>query len=135
MSSSTSTSSIDTVKIISTAASAYAINSFIMGETNNNKNMYLGLAAGIGAGVGSTVASFLPDMSTGTVLGNGKALMSRVSEIGVGVASSYAINNYVIRNVGYNENFVNKLIVLTAADVAGEYISDYVNGRALSFLE
>ena len=136
MSSSTSSStSIDTVKIISTAAVAYAIDSMIMGETDSQKSMYLGLAAGVGAGVGSTIASFLPDLATGTVLGNGKALMSRVAEIGTGVGSSYAINRYVLRNTNYRENFMNKVLTLAAADVIGEYISDYTAGRPLSFLE
>ena len=127
---------IDTVKIISTGAAAYAINTFLMNDTNTQRSMYLGLAAGIGAGVGSSVSSLLPDLSTGTFLGNGKALMSRIAEIGVGVGASYAINNYILKNTsGYNENFTNKIIVLSAADVVGEYVSDYVNGRPLSFLE
>jgi hypothetical protein len=135
MSSTTSSSDIDTVKIIATAAAAYVIDSMIMGETDSQKSMYLGVAAGFGAGVGSTVASFLPDLETGTMLGNGKALMSRVAEIGSGVGAAYAINKFVLKNNSYRENFTNKLITLAAADVIGEYISDYTNSRPLSFLE
>ena len=136
MSSNTSsTSAIDTIKIISTAGAAYVIDSMLMGESDSQKSLYLGVAAGFGAGVGSTVSAFLPDMSTGGMLGNGKALMSRVAEIGVSVGSSYAINKFVLRNNSYGENFMNKLLTLAAADVIGEYISDYTNSRPLSFLE
>ena len=135
MSSTTSSSDIDTVKIISTAAAAYVIDSMVMGETDSQKSMYLGLAAGIGAGVGSTVASFLPDLATGTMLGNGKALMSRVAEIGSGIGAAYAINKFALKNTSYRENFMNKVLTLAAADVIGEYIGDYTAGRPLSFLE
>ena len=83
------------------------------------------------------IGSSLPDLSTTlpTFLGNGKGLMQRAVEIGSGTGASYVINKYVMKNSSYKENIMNKIGAIVVADLAGEYISDYIAGRPLSFLE
>ena len=39
-----------------------------------------------------------------------------------------------MKNTGYKENIMNELGGIIAADIAGEYIADYIAGRPLSFL-
>jgi hypothetical protein len=65
-------------------------------------------------------------------LGNGKGLMQRVAEVGFGTGIGFAVNKFVFKNTGYRENMINKLGVLAAADIGGEYITDYLAGRPLS---
>ena len=82
------------------------------------------------------IGSSIPDLSNSlpVFLGNGKGIIERVAEIGASVGTSYAINRFVLKNNSYRENITNKLITLSAADIAGEYISDFVAGRPLSIL-
>ena len=60
--------------------------------------------------------------------------MQRTIEIGSGVGAAYAINKFVLKSGGYRENMTNKLITFAAADVIGEYASDFINNRPLSIL-
>ena len=82
------------------------------------------------------IESSIPDLlhSLPVILGNSKGIIERVAEIGAGVGISYGVNRFILKNNTYRENITNKLITLTAADIAGEYISDFVAGRPLSIL-
>ena len=136
MSSTTSSSDIDYFKIIATAGSAAAIDMFIFGESNINNTGVIAVSAGAGAWIGSMVGTSLPDLSSTlpVFLGNGKGLMQRAVEIGSGVGTAYAVNKFVLKSGGYRENITNKLITFGAADIIGEYASDYINNRPLSIL-
>ena len=137
MSSTTSSSTdIDYFKIIATAGSAAAIDMFIFGESNINNTGVIAVSAAGGAWIGSMVGTSLPDLSESlpVFLGNGKGLMQRAIEIGSGVGAGYAINKFVLKSGGYRENMTNKLITFAAADVIGEYASDFINNRPLSIL-
>ena len=136
MSSTSSSSDIDYFKIIATAGSAAAIDMFIFGESNINNTGVIAVSAGAGAWIGSMVGTSLPDLSTSlpVFLGNGKGLMQRTIEIGSGAGAAYAINKFVLKSGGYRENMTNKLITFAAADIIGEYASDYINGRPLSLV-
>ena len=102
-------------------------------ETSSN----LGASAGIGVALGGFVGSSLPAVNFGNqaYFGNGKGVTQRVSEIGIGVGASYIINNYVLKNTGFRDSYINQIGVIVAADLAGEYISDYVAGRPLAIFE
>jgi hypothetical protein len=80
------------------------------------------------------IGSSLPDMSESlpVFLGNGKGLMQRVAEVGFGTGIGFALNKFVFKNSGYRENMTNKLGVFVAADIGGEYITDFLAGRPLS---
>ena len=120
------------VKPVATALVAFVIDSFVLKETDTNKTIALSLSAGAGAAAGSMVGSFLPSFDLGTYFGNGKGLSQRVAEIGLGAAGSYVVNTMVLKNVSYRENAFDKIPVFIAADIAGEYISDYIAGRPLA---
>ncbi len=120
------------VKPVATALVAYAIDQFVLKETNQNKSMSIAAAAGIGATTGMIVGSIIPTLDLGTYFGNGKGLSQRVAEIGLAAGGSYVINNMVLKNTGFRESPWAKLPVFIAADVAGEYISDYIAGRPLA---
>jgi len=123
------------IKPLATAAVAVAIDQFIL-KNDMNRSMYLGLASGVGASLGSSIG-FLPPVNFGmqSFFGNGKGVTQRITEMGVGVGAAYVINNYVLKNTGFRDNFTNQIGVIVAADLAGEYISDYIAGRPLAFFE
>jgi hypothetical protein len=58
--------------------------------------------------------------------------MQRVAEVGFGTGIGFAVNKFVFKNSSYRENMTNKLGVLVAADIGGEYITDFLAGRPLS---
>jgi hypothetical protein len=124
------------VKPLATAGVALAIDQFFFNESDLNKSITFAVSSGAGAYLGMMVGSSLPDLSNTlpTFLGNGKGLLQRVAEVGFGVGSSYAVNKFVLKNNTYKENMMNKLGALVVADIAGEYISDYIAGRPLSIV-
>ena len=82
------------------------------------------------------VGSYLPDVHQylSTILGNGKCLLQRVAEIGLSTGTSFVVNQYILKNLSYRENIYNKIGTITAAEIASEYISDFIAGRPLSIL-
>ena len=120
------------VKPIATALVAFALDSFVLKEQDTNKTISIAVAAGAGAAAGSMVASFLPSFDLGAYFGNGKGLSQRVAEIGIGATGSYVVNTMVLKNVSYRANAFDKIPVFIAADIAGEYIADYIAGRPLA---
>ena len=136
MSSSTSNSDF-IIKPLSTAAVAVAIDQFILKESNMQKSMYLGASAGLGVAAGGFVASMIPPMNFGqqAYFGNGKGVSARIAEIGLGTGAAFVLNTYVLRNTSFRDNYMNQIGVIVAADLAGEYISDYVAGRPLAIFE
>ena len=136
MSSSTSNSDF-IIKPLATGAVAVAINQFILKENDMNRSMYLGIAAAGGAAAGSFVGSMLPDMNFGSqqYFGNGKGVSQRIAEIGMGSGAAFILNTYVLKNTSFRDNWMNQIGVIVAADLAGEYISDYVAGRPLAIFE
>ena len=124
------------VKPLSTGATAILIDQFLFNESDLTKSITFGFSAGSGAYLGMMVGSSLPDLSSTlpTFLGNGKGLLQRVSEVGFGAGVGYGIHKFVLKNSSYKENMMNKVGALIVSDIAGEYVSDFIAGRPLSFL-
>jgi hypothetical protein len=131
---SVSTSSDYMIKPLATAGLVVALDQFFLNESNINNSFIFGVSAGAGVYAGMMVGSSLPDLSESlpVFLGNGKGLMQRVAEVGFGTGVGFAVNKFVFKNSGYRENMTNKLGVLVAADIGGEYITDFLAGRPLS---
>ena len=131
---SVSTSSDFMIKPLATAGLVVALDQFFLNESNINNSIIFAASAGAGVYAGMMVGSSLPDLSESlpVFLGNGKGLMQRVAEVGFGTGIGFAVNKFVFKNSGYRENMTNKLGVLVAADIGGEYITDFLAGRPLS---
>ena len=63
-----------------------------------------------------------------------KTLETRMLEVSLGSASTYAINKFALKNDLKPNELIQKVGIIVAADLVGEYIDDYMNNRALSFL-
>ena len=82
------------------------------------------------------IGSHLPDIShyIPTFLGNGKWLTQRVAKIGLGTGASFVVNQYILKKCSYREKIYNKIGAIAVADIAGDYICDFITGRQLSIL-
>ena len=130
----TSVNSDYIIKPLATAGLVVALDQMYLNESNLNNSIIFGVSAAAGVYTGMMVGSSLPDLSDSlpVFLGNGKGLLQRVAEVGFGTGIGYAVNKFVFKNTGYKENMTNKLGVLVAADIGGEYIADFLAGRPLS---
>jgi hypothetical protein len=99
-------------------------------------------AAAVGASVlasgvlGKMVIGDVDNLSSGSDMYNMKTVSQRVVELSMGVGASYALNTYVIKNTFdfSNRETLKRIGVLIAAEIGGEFICDYINGRQLSYL-
>jgi len=130
----TSVSSDYIIKPLATAGLVVALDQMVLNENNLNNSIIFGAAAAAGVYTGMMIGIALPDLSHSlpVFLGNGKGLLQRVAEVGFGTGIGYAVNKFVFKNTGYKEIMTNKLGVLVAADIGGEYISDFLAGRPLA---
>ena len=122
------------IKPLATAGLVVALDQMVLNESNLNNSIMFAVSAGAGVYAGMMIGYAIPDLSDSlpVFLGNGKGLLQRVAEVGFGGGIGYAVNKFVFKNSGYRENIYNKVGVLVAADIGGEYITDYIQGRPLS---
>ena len=90
MSSKTVSTSASFVKSLSTGATLFLIDQFMVNDSNFNISAYLAPSSTDGAYLGVMVGSSIPDLSHSlpVVLGNGKGLFKRVAEIGFGAGTA-----------------------------------------------
>ena len=128
-------SNSDFIKPIAMAACVIAGDKFILGETDMNSSLYLGVSGAAGVYAAKLVApmipfeSYLPDGS----YTDGTTLELRLLEVAGAVGVSFAVNKFILKNDPFVNVQINKLALLAGADFAAEYIDDYISGRPLSF--
>ena len=128
-------SNSDFIKPIAMAACVIAGDKFILGETDMNSSLYLGVSGAAGVYAAKLVAplipfeTFLPDGS----YTDGTTLELRLLEVGGAVGVGFVLNKYILKNDPFVNIQINKLALLAGADFAAEYIDDYISGRPLSF--
>ena len=128
-------SNSDFIKPMAMAACVIAGDKFILGETDMNSSLYLGVSGAAGVYAAKLVAplipfeTFLPDGS----YTDGTTLELRLLEVGGAVGVGYVLNKYILKNDPFVNVQINKLALLAGADFAAEYIDDYISGRPLSF--
>jgi hypothetical protein len=128
-------SNSDFIKPIAMVACVVAGDKFILGETDMNSSLYLGVSGAAGVYAAKLVAPLIPfeSMLPDGSFTDGRTLELRLLEVGGAVAVGFAINKYVLNNDPYINIQTNKLLLLAGADFAAEYIDDYIAGRPLSF--
>ena len=133
MSSSTTT---DYVKPLTAAATTYVLDKFVLQNQNMMSSMYF--AGAVGASIALVdmvevnVPKFLPDIPT--IGASGQTLSNRVAEIAGGLGGVYVISKFVLKDDSNSQMMMKKAAVVIAADLAGEYASDYFHSRPLSYL-
>ena len=101
-----------------------------------NSSLYFGAAGVTGLFASQLIVPMLPN-NQGTLsnMVDTKTLETRVLEVGLGTGATFAINKFVLNNDIRPNDLLQKAGVIVAADFISEYIDDYMNNRALSFLK
>jgi hypothetical protein len=122
------------LKPIITAIVATAGDKYILNQSDLNRSLYFGVAVGAGVYASQMITPMLPNSqgSLGDI--SMKTLETRIAEIGVGAGSAYAVNRYVLNNDMNRNDMMKKLALISASDFVAEYLTDYIQGRPLSFL-
>ena len=125
------------VKPIAMAGCIIAGDKFLLGESDMNRSLYFGAAGAVGVFAAQMIA---PNVPFDTYLPNGtytdsKTLELRILEIGGAVGIGYVVNKFVLKNELYVNDGLNKVALLIGADVAAEFIDDYIAGKPLSFFK
>jgi hypothetical protein len=112
------------------------------GEQNLNSNAMFAASTGVGLWAASMVASPVGAMAAGMVPampGSGldvPVLATRLAEVGGGLGVSWAINKYGFGNdfsQGRPSDLTRRLAITAIADVASEYLTDYMYGDDLAY--
>ena len=120
------------MKPLITAGLVVAGDKFIFNEPDMARSLYFGGAVGAGVYSASLVANSLPNLGkVGFV--DGKTLELRLTEIGLSAGIGYGLNRYVLNNDFQYSQMMNKLALIAGADFVGEYLTDYLENRPLSF--
>ena len=122
------------LKPIITAIVATAGDKFVLNEQDLNRSLYFGVAVGAGIYASSMITPMLPSSqgSIGDI--SIKTLETRIAEIALGAGSAYAINRYVLNNELNRNDMMKKLALIGASDFIAEYVTDYLQGKPLSYL-
>jgi hypothetical protein len=117
-------------------ASIIALDKFVLNQQDMNSSLYFGVAGVAGLFASQLLVPMLPN-NQGTLsnMVDTKTLETRVLEVGLGTGATFAINKFVLNNDIRPNDLLQKAGVIVAADFISEYIDDYMNNRALSFLK
>ena len=128
-------SNSDFIKPIAMAGCVIAGDKFILGETDMNSSLYLGVAGAAGVYAAKLAAPMIPfeSMLPDGSYTDARTLELRLLEVSVATGVGFVINKFVLKNEYYMDQELKKIAVLAGADFVSEYIDDYISGRPLSF--
>ena len=100
-----------------------------------NSSLYFGKASVVGIYAAENLKQMLPS-NQGQIITmiDVKTLEIRLLEVSLDTAATYGINKFALNNDLRPNDFLQKVGVIIAADFVSEYLDDYMNNRALSFL-
>ena len=112
-----------------------AADKFILNQPNMNSSQYFGIAGVVGIYPAQNLKQMLPsNQGQISTMIDVKTLETRLLEVSLGTAATYGINKFALKNDLKPNELIQKVGVIVAADFVVEYIDDYMNNRALSFL-
>ena len=128
-------SNSDFIKPMAMIACVVAGDKYILGETDMNSSLYLGVSGAAGVYAAKLVAPLIPfeSMLPDGSFTDARTLELRLLEVGGAVGVGFVLNKYVLKNEYYTDQELKKIAVLAGADFVSEYIDDYIAGRPLSF--
>jgi hypothetical protein len=119
-----------------TGGAIVALDKFVLNQQNMNSSLYFGVAGVAGIFAAQLLVPMLPNnQGTFSNMVDTKTLETRVLEVGLGTGATVAINKFLLKNDIRPNDLLQKAGVIVAADFIAEYIDDYMNNRALSFLK
>ena len=123
------------LKPIFTGGVIILLDKFVLNQPDMNSSLYFGVAGAAGIFAAQNIVPMLPAQPSFSTMLDTKTLETRVLEIGLGAGVTYGINRFIMNNDIRPNDLMMKVGVIAAADFVAEYIDDYMNNRALSFLK
>ena len=123
------------LKPILTGGVIVLLDKFVLNQPDMTSSIYFGLAGTAGVFAAQNIVPMLPAQPSFSTMIDTKTLETRVLEIGLGAGATYGINRFILNNDLRPNDLMMKVGVIAAADFVAEYIDDYMNNRALSFLK
>ena len=112
-----------------------AADKFLLNQPNINSSLYFGASGIVDIYLAQNLKQMLPsNQGQISTLIDLKALETRMLEVSLGAGATFAINKFALNNDLRPHELSQKVEVIIAADFVAEYIDDYMNNRALSFL-
>ena len=112
------------------------LDKFMLKNNNMLSSAYFGASVAaslyIVALIQPQIPNIFPDIAA--IGAKGQTLSNRVAEIMLSTAGSYGVNKLVFKNDTNPQLMLQKFGVILAADLIGEYASDYFNTQPLSYL-
>ena len=125
---------MSTLKPILTGGCIVLLDKYALNQTNLNSSIYFGLAGAVGIFAAQMVTPMIPKQGSGTMF-DPRTLEGRILEVSLGTGSTYALNKFVLNNDLNPNDLMMKVAVIAGADFISEYLTDYLEGRPLSFLK
>jgi len=116
-----------------TGALTVALDKYLLEEPNMTNSLYLDAATVAGVYAGQMIAPALPLGIPNSTLYNGKTLELRLAEVGLGSLGGWGVNTYLMNNARYGD-FYKKVGIIEVANVAGQYINDYLTNKPVNYL-
>jgi hypothetical protein len=116
---------------------AIALDQFGMKETSLQRSLIFGGLVGAGSYVSVMVApSITPSLpSLNAEMYNGKIVGERIVELTITASGVYAVNKYLLKNDIYKDEMLIRLGLILLSDIGGTYISEYIEGKPMLYLE
>ena len=101
------------------------------------RSLIFGAITGAGSYLSEIVAPHVvPNLpSLNVELYSGKQLGERITEVSIDTASVFVFNKYVLGNDIYRDEMLQRMGVIAVADVVGTYISEYIDGQPLQYIQ
>jgi hypothetical protein len=101
------------------------------------KSLYFGGSVAVGSVAASVLAPNLPNVIPFDLgaFADRKTLSGRVMEVGLCSGAAWSINKYLLKNDISREDWTRRLAVVLASGFIGEYVSDYLNGKPMSYFK
>ena len=122
------------IKSVAAGIAAIAIDKFVLQETDINNSLILGVSTTIGIYTANLIGNNIPDNFKSNLI-NGKKFESDLLELGGASALSYGVTTGLFNYDVVTDSLPMKFGVIVASDVIGTYISDYLTGKPLAFLQ
>jgi hypothetical protein len=122
------------VKALSATTIAFLLDKYYYEVKNTQGSLMYATGVGLSMFIGNYLATQTPEMYDLGQLTENKSIDFRIMEVAYASLSSYILNDKVIQNKFYSKPG-EAILQIALYDIASEYITDYIMGNNISYLD